>query len=294
MTFNFRALEHYVMPKDVDVQITVSGGRSSAYALLHIFEANGGIPSNCVCTFQNTGFEMNQTLDFIARLDEYIGGQIVYLERDTAEPFKVKVVGHNSAARAGEPFKQLFYDPVAKRKDGTSGLRPLPNPVQRVCTAELKAKTADRYLVKHLGWKRPYLSVIGFRADEPKRVARRKRVNETRPKDEGGIAFFPMFDAGVTASDVFNFWRGSPLDLDLDSDLGNCDLCFMKSTWKIKMMMARFPERVQPWIDFEASERDRSNRFRKDRPSLAELREEVERGDFSSPPNDKECGTCGV
>ena len=48
------------------MQIAFSGGRTSAYMLHHILEANGGLPERVEVTFQNTGREMPQTLDFVA------------------------------------------------------------------------------------------------------------------------------------------------------------------------------------------------------------------------------------
>jgi hypothetical protein len=103
-----------------------------------------------------------------------------------------------------------------------------------------------------------------------------------------------MFEAGVVKKRVNGFWHEMPFDLEIDSEFGNCLLCFMKSTWKIKLLMALYPDKVSDWIAYEEMPRDRSNRFRKDRPSLRELWEQVLAGDMNAPDNDKECGTCGV
>lgn len=288
-------LSHYILPREGNIQIGVSGGRSSAYQVIHTAEANGGIPNNCVLSFTNTGFELNETLDFIQQVGEYVGRQVVMLERWREDPNKVRVVNHNSASRAGEPMMNLFNEVVPRRKDGSSGLRPLPNPVQRVCTTELKIKTTDRYLTKVLGWSRPYWNVVGYRADEERRVQKRITFDKKRPSnEEGGKGLFPMYNAGVDGNEVHSFWKSMPFDLKIDSDHGNCDLCFMKSTWKIKMMMVLYPERVPRWIALEAIQRDRSNRFRLDRPSIQELWDEVQAGIMSIPENDKECGTCGL
>lgn len=51
----------YLLP-DGNVQIAFSGGRTSAFMLHQILEANGGIPEDrCEVTFQNTGRESNFT-----------------------------------------------------------------------------------------------------------------------------------------------------------------------------------------------------------------------------------------
>lgn len=53
----------YILPEG-NVQIAFSGGRTSGFLLHEILEANGGLPSNAVVTFQNTSRERPETLDF--------------------------------------------------------------------------------------------------------------------------------------------------------------------------------------------------------------------------------------
>ena len=57
-------MSHYVLPEG-NVQIAFSGGRTSAYMLHHILEANGGLPDRANVVFANTGREMPETLDFV-------------------------------------------------------------------------------------------------------------------------------------------------------------------------------------------------------------------------------------
>ena len=54
----------YKLP-DNNVCISFSGGRTSAFMLHHILEANNGLPDNALVCFQNTGREMPQTLAFV-------------------------------------------------------------------------------------------------------------------------------------------------------------------------------------------------------------------------------------
>ncbi len=135
------------------MQIAVSGGRTSAYMLHQILEANGGLPDRCIVSFQNTGREMPQTLDFVAECGSRWGVNIVWLGYRTDAPF-FEVVSHNSASRAGEPF-----DALIDRKQF------LPNNVTRYCTTELKVRPQKRYLLS-LGWER-WTAATGIRADEP-------------------------------------------------------------------------------------------------------------------------------
>ena len=50
---------------DGNVQISFSGGRTSAFMLHQILEVNGTLPDRVQVTFANTGREMPETLDFV-------------------------------------------------------------------------------------------------------------------------------------------------------------------------------------------------------------------------------------
>lgn len=89
------------------VQIAFCGGRSSAYMLHRVLEANGDLPDRVVVTFPNTGREMPESLGSVAECGQRFGVEIVWLEY-TADPPLFERVGHNSTARNGEPFDELF------------------------------------------------------------------------------------------------------------------------------------------------------------------------------------------
>ena len=108
-------------------QIAFSGGRSSAYMLYHILDAHDGrLLNSVVVTFQNTGREMPETLDFVEACSRNWNNPIEWLEYDPAIPSFWKRVDYRTAARNGEPFAALV-----KRRAY------LPNVVARFCTAEL-------------------------------------------------------------------------------------------------------------------------------------------------------------
>lgn len=227
----------YTLP-DGNVQIAFSGGRTSAYMLHHILEVNGGIIGNpeVQVTFQNTGREMPETLDFVAEVGARWGVPIVWLEYRPTEPW-FEIVSHNSASRDGRPFDDLI-----NRKGY------LPNQQTRFCTIELKIRTAKRYLVS-LGWKR-WTNATGIRADEP------NRLNKPAPKDRW-TTWNPLAHAGVSRHDVATFWRDQPFDLRLPNVggncwLGNCDGCFLKSEAHVAALARDFPERAAWW---EAAEK---------------------------------------
>lgn len=278
----------YILP-DGNVQIAFSGGRTSAYMLRQIMNANGGLPDRAVVTFQNTGREMPQTLDFVADVGIRWGVKIVWLEYLPTAPH-FQIVNHNSAARNGEPFDAL----IDKKQY-------LPNQQSRFCTVELKIRTAKRYLMS-LGWKR-WTNAIGFRADEP------HRLNKPPPKDRWTV-WAPLALDGVGKMDVKAFWDAQPFDLGLaniqgKSWLGNCDGCFLKSERNQSVLAREHPERHAWWESAEA--RVAAMEGSKGRPvdnarfskrfSKRELREFIERqGDFAlstdgflCQANDGEC-----
>lgn len=224
----------YHLP-DGNVQICFSGGRTSGYMLHQIAEANGGIPDRVCVSFQNTGREMPQTLDFVQECSQRWGIPVVWLEYRPENP-RFEIVNHNSASRNGEPFEML----IRKRKF-------LPNQVARFCTAELKVHCSTRY-AKSIGWGR-FTKAVGIRADEA------RRIPENPPKERWTL-WHPLFNAGVTKRDVADFWSKQPFDLDLPHQkgktwLGNCDGCFLKSEANLASLAREYPDRHQWWEDME-------------------------------------------
>ncbi len=220
-------------------QIAFSGGRSSAYMLYHILDAHEGrLPNSVVISFQNTGREMPETLDFIEACSKAWNLEIHWVEYAPEFPDKWKYVDYESAARNGEPFAALV-----KHKQY------LPNPCARFCTAELKVRTAKRFMLAQ-GFEH-WESILGLRADEPKRVMR-----SCGPTRERWINLCPLATAGVSKQQVAAFWAEQPFDLALPNangrtPLGNCDLCFMKSERTLAGIMRDYPERAAWWIDLE-------------------------------------------
>lgn len=197
---------------------------------------NGGIPEDrCEVTFQNTGREMPETLDFVHEVGVRWGVMITWLEYRPVAPL-FEIVGYQGASRDGEPFEAL----IRKRKF-------LPNQQARFCTEELKIRTAKRFLMS-LGWK-GWRTARGIRADEPARLNPEKKERST--------PWYPLAEAGVSRRDVAAFWAAQPFDLQLPNVdgrcwLGNCDGCFMKSEANVAALAREFPERHAWWEQMEA------------------------------------------
>jgi len=244
--------------------ISFSGGRTSAYMLWRVLQANGGLPADAVVCFANTGKEVEATLRFVRDCADRWQVNIHWLEYTPDETGFVKV-NFQTAHRAGEPFEAL----IRKRQY-------LPNPVARGCTTSLKIRPMHK-LLRSMGWIE-WDQFIGIRADEQRRVAKiRARGHSTESVHE--TMCMPLADAGVTVHDVTAFWQAQPFDLELltvngRTLQGNCDLCFLKPRGQRLTLIKAKPESAEWWIRMESlnlASKPSGARFRADGPSYADL-----------------------
>lgn len=260
--------DQFILPSG-NVQIAFSGGRTSAFLLHQILQANGGLPDDgngrVRVTFQNTGREMPETLDFVHEVGSRWDVPITWLEYRPSAPLaewqrdavakafgehmatrlsdwweptedKFSEIGRNSAAMLGEPFLALI---LARRF--------LPNVMARFCTTEMKVRVAKRYLLS-LGWDH-WTNAVGLRADEP------HRLNKPPPKDRW-VVWHPLAEAQVTRRTVAQFWANQSFDLRLPNVagncwLGNCDGCFLKSEASIAAFSRDYQDRASWWEQAE-------------------------------------------
>lgn len=274
-------MNRYLIPQPS--KVAFSGGRTSGYLLYHIIQAYGGsLPQDITVCFANTGKEVEETLQFVRDCSVYWSVPIRWVEycRDEMKPVVVwkgkqplvgchsfREVSFETASRAGEPFESLIDVKADYRREAKDKPPVLPNPVQRFCSGELKARTLDRFM-KSIGFE-SFTTAVGLRRDEPERALRL-----TRSCTQTHKYVCPLYDAGVTEKEVLAFWKDQPFDLNLRSDPelgtyeGNCDLCFLKRTSKIKRLLEERPEAFDWWADME---RKTGAKFRKDRPTYEEF-----------------------
>ncbi|MBS7560137.1 phosphoadenosine phosphosulfate reductase family protein [Pseudomonas sp. RC4D1] len=244
--------------------ISFSGGRTSAYMLWRVLQANHGLPEHTLICFANTGKEAEATLRFVRECAERWCVPIHWLEYcDT--PLGFTPVNFETVSRCGEPFEAL----IRKR-------RSLPNPVSRFCTIELKIRPMHKFIRQH-GWQ-DWDQLIGIRAEEQRRAAKiRARGHSTESAHE--TMCMPLIDAGVTVHDVNRFWQTQAFNLELLTVNGrplegNCDLCFLKPQRQRLALIRANPKSADWWIAMEALElasRPSGARFRNDSPTYAEM-----------------------
>lgn len=54
---------------------------------------------------------------------------------------------------------------------------------------------------------------------------------------------------GITKKHILEYWKNQPLDLDIHSHEGNCDLCFLKGIGKKVKLLQDKPEIADWWIE---------------------------------------------
>lgn len=228
--------------------ISFSGGRTSAYMLWRVLQSNDGkLPKDARVVFANTGKEDRGTLDFVDRCAREWKVSIAWVEyADNSVGFRM-VFNREACSETGEPFEAL----IRKRNY-------LPNPVTRFCTSDLKIKPITAML-RHAGWG-DFDMMVGIRADEPRRLAKMRHL------------LTPLAAAGITKQAVLEFWRKQPFDLETDA--GNCDLCFNKGLPELMSLVRRRPERAVWWA---MQEQAIGATFHKDRPSYAQMKDFAER-----------------
>jgi 3'-phosphoadenosine 5'-phosphosulfate sulfotransferase (PAPS reductase)/FAD synthetase len=245
--------------------LSFSGGRTSAYLLWRVLQANGGLPDYAKAIFANTGKEMEETLRFVKACSDEWCVPITWVEYRAGATFEV--VDFYTASREGEPFEA-----VIEQRGGI-----LPNQVSRYCSSEMKTRTIHRHL-RSIGWVE-WDTFIGIRADEPRRVAKFRANPFPESKDEE--VFMPLVEAGISARDVGAFWAANDFDLSLPNIHGktlhgNCDCCFLKKAGVVRSLIAESPGRAVWWAAQEAKASAVATtpygaRFADDRESYADM-----------------------
>jgi 3'-phosphoadenosine 5'-phosphosulfate sulfotransferase (PAPS reductase)/FAD synthetase len=250
---------------DGPAQIGLSGGRSSAKMLWELLRAHGGsLPSDAFVTFQNTSKEREETLVFVDAIAREWGVKVHWIEFCGIYPdLAWKVVDFASAARNGEVFDAVLLYYATYRFVEKMEPPILPNVANRMCSDRMKIKAAE-WFMRSQGFDE-WDAYIGIRADEQRRHSRMMASNGKNRWD----SVCPMFTAGITKADVNAFWKAQPFDLGIDSDMGNCDGCFLKHEDKLLRAFRAEPWRADWWIE---KERQTGQLFRIDRANYKTMK----------------------
>lgn len=223
------------------LQISFSGGRTSAYMLWYLFnEWKDRDQWEKVVVFANTGKEAEGTLLFVDECSQEWNIPIVWLEAkckdENGNPlsekgWKVshKIVTYETASRNGEPFEEMI------------SVLGIPRTDEPFCSRQLKAAAMESYM-RSIGWQ-DYHRAIGIRIDEPKRLSSRKEKNNFI------YPFAEIFPA--TKRMVSEWWQKQPFDLNIHPDEGNCVNCWKKDFPRLARNMVRNPKSFEWWAEME-------------------------------------------
>ena len=174
----------------------------------------------------------------------YRQGDLVIFADTGREHEKTYKFIHDFEAFENIPIIKVMYEGGFRAMLEKGGFKTMPNRVKRICTLELKIKTAKRWLRKNYG-KQDYEWLVGFRADEERRVKKYNSfVNYIYPK-------FPLYDQGIDKAMVNDYWSKKSYTLEIPPILGNCTLCFLKGKNAIINIMRSYPELAKEWIEDE-------------------------------------------
>jgi 3'-phosphoadenosine 5'-phosphosulfate sulfotransferase (PAPS reductase)/FAD synthetase len=212
--------------------VSFSGGRTSAYMVWLFEQERKRFPDMKVeYIFNDTGAEHPKTYEFVRNVVEYFNIDLTCLRANVSTEVGVgtnyRVIPLSECCPDLQPFKDICV------KYST------PSFAFSHCTREMKQTPARKYCKEKHG-KDGYLTWLGIRSDEPKRLqivdkqvdafAEKKKVDRSKANIRY-LASISDFDK----QDVLDFWSMMPFDLQIEEHLGNCVFCIAKGNNKIAL-----------------------------------------------------------
>ncbi len=219
--------------------VSFSGGRTSAFMLwwmYNIWEERD--QHELITVFANTGKENSATLRFVQLCEDNWNIKIRWVEAVPVQSKRGKwwganhkVVDFKTASREGEPFEAMI-----------SHLG-IPTTNAPFCSDQLKRKAIESYL-KSIGWKK-YFKAIGIRSDE---------IDRMNPKFKEKRILYPLVKYDIKKPYILDWWKQQSFDLEVNSDLGNCDACWKKDMPRLARIARSNPRVFDWWQDMKDSQ----------------------------------------
>jgi hypothetical protein len=223
--------------------VSFSGGRTSAY-LVNLMEQKRKTENwDVEYVFMDTSAEHPKTYKFIKDVVKHYNINLTCLQADFNQP-----VGEGHTYKIIN-VNDLKHDPVNGVYGQMMKKYGVPTIMSAWCTSRMKEETHDKYCNDKYG-KGNYITWLGMRADEPKRI---KLPNNRNIKYLAQLSDYEK-------SDVLDFWQKMPFDLEIDEHLGNCVFCFKKMNAKVALAARDEPELLNQWIQATQSASDRLNK----------------------------------
>lgn len=176
--------------------------------------------------FMDTGAEHPKTYEFIRNIVKHWSIPLVCL-RTLVHPEMGKGCTHRvvSVDDIGTDL-QPWSDMLVKYG--------VPHAVGASCTARMKTDPFNSYCKEVMP--PDYITWLGIREDEPRRLKRKKEFSY--------LADISDFDK----KDVLDWWKTQPFDLGIEEHLGNCVFCIKKSNLKLVLASREEPEMYDQFI----------------------------------------------
>lgn len=208
---------------NLNLMVTVSGGRSSARMARHIQTSEKFKAHNKIYVFANTGKERPETIEFLKNIERVWKMPLVKIEGVYSEIMgvgvKYKIVDWEDLDMSGRVYKE------AVKHKNKGEFRGLPHKDAPYCSEMLKTLPCKKLCDEIFGVNN-YKKAIGFRKEDiPKRI-----TFSTLKLDDRRI--FPLltdFKKPVSQIDLNKWWDKQPFKLELHGKYGNCEDCWKKS-----------------------------------------------------------------
>lgn len=236
--------------KITTIVISMSGGRTSGFMgkwMLdnkEIVAKHYGIPIHLlkyIFVFANTGMEAEESLEFM---------------RDTSDNFNMDCVWLEGAANHGKKIKTGFRQTsfenayrIEQYKDVKHPMHDyiikysLLNSSYKSCTRELKQNTIVSYLESIGLTEKDVYTAIGIRTDEA------TRCSDSAHKRN---LIYPLVDIKPTNEpEILQWWQQYEWDLKIERHMGNCVMCYEKSSCGLHKVYNDMPLAIEIMHYFE-------------------------------------------
>ena len=214
--------ENLNIDKSKNLMVTVSGGRSSAYAAYLIHTSPKYADYNKIYVFANTGQEHSETIEFLKNIEKHWGIDLIKIEGVYSEVMgvgvKYKIVDYDNLSMNSEPYTECIKH---LNKGEFSGL---PFTEAPYCSKYLKVIPCEK-LANDVFGVGNYVKVVGYRKEDmPKRIT----LSEAKADKKRIFPLITDFEYPVGLYELGLFWKTQPFQLHLKRELSNCLLCWKK------------------------------------------------------------------
>ena len=189
----------------------ISGGKDSAALAIYIKDKHPDIHEKVEYFFTDTGAELDEVYDFLAKLEAYLGKEIIRLS--SGKPFEHWLMMHNEY---------------------------LPSPKQRWCTRRMKIEPFEAFVGND-----PVITYVGIRADENREgyISHKPTIKALCPFIEDGLVrddIFQILEDTVGIPEYYK-WRSR----------SGCYFCFFQQQEEWLGLKEHHPELFEKAKKFE-------------------------------------------